>query len=154
MPRSPPLMSSEMKRSGCPSGERMRVVIGTNVLISGLLFGGNPAKCLELALLGEVEMVLTEDTLDELGRKLHDERFMLKPSEALRFLALVRERSVLVEPEEGSRVPDDPDDDKIVAAALGGGATLIITGDGSILEGSPFQGVKAVTPRQALRILR
>lgn len=50
--------------------------------------------------------------------------------------------------------PDDPNDDKIVAAALGGGATLIITDDGPILEASPFQGVKAVTPRQALRILR
>ncbi|MCJ2557072.1 MAG: putative toxin-antitoxin system toxin component, PIN family [Candidatus Thermoplasmatota archaeon] len=147
-------MPSERKRSGCPSGEHMRVVINTNVLISGLLFGGNPAKCLELALLGDVEMVLTEDTLDELGRKLHDERFLLKPSEALRFLALVRERSVLVEPEEGSWVPGDPDDDKIVAAALGGAATLIITGDGAILRASPFEGLKAVTPKRALRILR
>ena len=147
-------MSSEMRRSGCPSGEHMRVVIDTNVLISGLLFGGNPARCLELALLGDVEMVLTEDTLDELGRKLHDERFLLKPSEALRFLAPVRERSVLVEPVEGSWVPSDSEDDKIVAAALGGGAGLIITGDSSVLQASPFEGVKAVTPKRALRILR
>jgi putative PIN family toxin of toxin-antitoxin system len=132
----------------------MRVVINTNVLLSGLLFGGNPAKCLEIALLGDVEMVLTEDTLDELGRKLHDERFLLKPSEALRFLALVRERAVLVESAEGSWISDDPDDDKIVAAALGGGATLIITGDKDILDASPFEGVRAVTPRQGLRILR
>lgn len=31
---------------------------------------------------------------------------------------------------------------------------MIITGDGSILEASPFKGVKAVTPKRALRILR
>ncbi|MCK4368030.1 MAG: putative toxin-antitoxin system toxin component, PIN family [Thermoplasmata archaeon] len=133
----------------------MRVVIDTNVLISGLLFGGPPAECLELALLGEVEMVLTEHTLDELGRKLSDEKFLLKPSEVLRFLALVRGHAVLVEPEEGGGwVSDDPDDDKVVAAALGGGASLIITGDGSILRASPFEDVKAVTPKRALGILR
>ncbi|MFQ5911043.1 MAG: putative toxin-antitoxin system toxin component, PIN family [Thermoplasmata archaeon] len=131
----------------------MRVVIDAKVLISGLLFGGPPAECLELALLGEVEMVLTEHTLEELARKLSDDRFLLRPSEALRFLALVRERAVLVEAEEGNWVPDDPDDDKVVAAALGGGASLIITGDGSILRASPFEGVRAVTPKRALGIL-
>lgn len=67
----------------------------TNVLISGLLFGGPPGECIEVALLGEVEMVLTEDTLEELARKLSDERFLLKPSEVLHFLTLVRLRMEL-----------------------------------------------------------
>lgn len=43
----------------------MRIVIDTNVVVSGIFFGGKPAELLKLVLNHELSTVATQEILDE-----------------------------------------------------------------------------------------
>lgn len=53
-----------------PATKRPRVVLDTNVYLSGLLFGGKPAKLVSKGILGEFQIVVSQPILVELGEKL------------------------------------------------------------------------------------
>lgn len=53
----------------------MRVVIDTNVLVSGLLFGGFPREILELAQAGSITLCVTKTAVDELNTVLKYPKF-------------------------------------------------------------------------------
>ena len=44
------------------------------------------------------------------------------------------------------RASRDPKDDKFLEAAVNGRADVLVTGDGDLLELSPFRGIPIVTP--------
>ncbi len=46
----------------------IRVVLGTNVMVSGLLFGGTPGRLIDLWKVGSVRPVMSGEMLDELLR--------------------------------------------------------------------------------------
>jgi predicted nucleic acid-binding protein len=48
----------------------MRVVLDTNVLVSGLVFGGKPLAVMEVFFSGRCELVVSEPVLKELEQKL------------------------------------------------------------------------------------
>lgn len=51
----------------------MKVVVDTNVLVSGIFFGGVPGRVVNAWLQGQVELVLSPSILDEyrrVGREL------------------------------------------------------------------------------------
>ena len=60
----------------------MKVVLDTNVLISALLFGGNPQRVLETVLSGVVNMVLSRQMLRELEDVLCGRKFRYPPDMA------------------------------------------------------------------------
>jgi predicted nucleic acid-binding protein len=45
-----------------------RVVLDTNVLISAIMYGGNPRRVLEAVISGSIQMSVSEDLIQELGR--------------------------------------------------------------------------------------
>ena len=47
-----------------------RVDFDTNILVSGIVFGGNPRRCINLARERKVELYTTKALLAELGSKL------------------------------------------------------------------------------------
>ena len=53
----------------------MKLVVDTNVLISGLLWGGPPNRILKWARNGRVVLFACEATIDELKRIIHYKRF-------------------------------------------------------------------------------
>ena len=59
----------------------IRVVLDTNVLVSGLLFEGSPAKVLGLCKTGPVRLTMSRDILDEILRVLAYPRFRLSEEE-------------------------------------------------------------------------
>jgi predicted nucleic acid-binding protein len=50
-------------------------------------------------------------------------------------------------------VIDDPDDDQVLAAAAAAQAELIVSGDRHLLMLGSYQGVRIVSPADALRLL-
>ena len=56
-----------------------RVFIDTNTLVSGLLFAGNEAKLLNLALDEKIKLVMSEQVVEETKRTLV-EKFRLNPA--------------------------------------------------------------------------
>lgn len=105
------------------------VVYDTNILISGLIWGGVPYECIDLAKRNKVVGITCAEILGEFEEKL-TVKLNVPPLQAseivtnlLGFLRTVKISNRL----EG--VTADPDDDKVIECAVVGGATHIVTGD-------------------------
>jgi putative PIN family toxin of toxin-antitoxin system len=135
----------------------MRIVVDTNLLVSGVISAGLPRELVNAAKAGEFELctseVLLAELLDVLGRDKFAPRLVqagLTPQgivDDLRSLALV------VSPASVPRVVlTDPDDDHVLAAALTGAADLIASGDKrDLLPLGGYEGIPIVTAAHALQ---
>ena len=131
---------------------RERVVIDTNVLISGLFLAtSTPAQAVDKAITN-AQLIATMETLRELIEKLHSPKFdryvRLERRDALleRVASLVQIIDVL----QSIRASRDPKDDKFLEAAVNGRADVILTGDKDLLDLNPFRGIAIVSPADYL----
>lgn len=128
----------------------MRVVLDTNVVLSGIFFGGVPGRILTAWAEGRFQLVLTPEILDEY-RRAGDALALghLERSAALTpILALIVSHAALVDATPlPAPVSADPDDDKFLAAALAA-AALVVSGDRHLLAVSEWQGVRVLSPRR------
>jgi len=53
----------------------IKVVLDTNVYISGILFGGNSRRILDLIIEGKLRLFVTDEILDELRGVLQRKKF-------------------------------------------------------------------------------
>ena len=126
----------------------MRVVLDTNVLVSGIFFGGVPGRILEAWRDGRVTLVVSPAVLDEYHRvgallATQYEGVELRP-----LLALLAVHAEVVQPPAlPTPVCDDPDDDKFLACALAGGAPVVVSGDKGLRRVSGWQGIQVMAPR-------
>lgn len=126
-------------------------VFDTNVLLSGLIWQGAPARCLALARSGVVtgiscSQILTE-LADVLRRKLRlpDSKIDECLAELLSFLTLVQITGQLF------AVANDPADDKILECGLAGNASFVVTGDRRhLLPLGTYRGMRIVRPSEFL----
>jgi putative PIN family toxin of toxin-antitoxin system len=127
---------------------RERVVIDTNVLISGLLStSSTPARAVERAV-ATAQLVATHATLRELIAKLLSPKFDRYVSRERRDALLLRLAPLveIVDVLQTIRASRDPKDDKFLEAAVNGRADVLVSGDGDLLELSPFRGMRILTP--------
>lgn len=134
----------------------MKVVLDTNVIMSGLFFGGVPAEILSAWRRAVITIVVSGEILEEYwatGARLA-ERF--PPVDPAPFLQLVSAGALLVQPHRlAEPACDDPDDDKFLECAIASTSSAIVTGDKALLRLSPFRGIPIVRPRAfADRFLR
>jgi putative PIN family toxin of toxin-antitoxin system len=126
----------------------VKVVLDTNVFISGVFFTGPPYRILEAWRDARIQIVVSPDILEEYQRvgKTLASRFQgieLQPILDLLILnAEIVPSGRLAEP-----VCRDPDDDKFLACARNSGAKYVISGDKDLLGVSGYKGVVVVSPR-------
>ncbi len=129
----------------------MKVVIDTNVLVSGAFFSGPPYEILLACATGNLQLVLSLEILEEYRRAglsfLHTHSDV--DFEGLIGI-LLKNAVVLEKPGLKHPVCRDPDDDKFIACALGGSADVIISGDKDLLAVANMIEVPIVTPRNFL----
>ncbi|MGE0862548.1 MAG: putative toxin-antitoxin system toxin component, PIN family [Vicinamibacterales bacterium] len=126
----------------------MTVVLDTNVLVAALVAKG---LCLEVVqrTIRMRCLVSSSALLDELESTLRL-KFEVTPVVA-RFLALLREQTMLVDPFVlPEPVCRDPDDDIVLGTAMAAGAEVIVTGDKDLLVLGVYEGIRIETPRQFL----
>ncbi len=128
-----------------------RVVLDTNVWISGLLWRGNPHRCLLLARSGVVRPVYCQAMLEELLEKLRSSFNF--PEEDLQIVKNeFVETGERVEIGGGLRVvPEDQDDDKFIECALAGSATIIVSGDKHLLRVRAYEGIRMMSPTEFIQ---
>lgn len=129
-----------------------RVVLDTNVLISGLLSRTSAPAQVVAYVLTHGQLLVSMPTLQELVATLRrnklDPYVSRRDREALlRRLIPLAEIVEVVEPVQASR---DPTDDRVLEVAVNGGATTIVTGDADLLVLHPFRGIAIVTARDYL----
>lgn len=135
----------------------VRLVVDTNVVISGLLWKGRPAQLMALASRdgARVELVSSPVMLEELDDILSRPKFRRQLSAQ----SLTTERVLTdyarmcelihAEPLEEA-VCIDPDDDMVLATALSGGAHLIVSGDRHLLCLKSFRGIPILTVAESI----
>ena len=127
------------------------VVYDTNVLISGMIWGGVPYQCIELSQEKKVKGVICDEILDEFEDKLmikldvSSARTSMMKTQLLGFLQPVEI------PNRLKGVTTDPDDNMVVECAVVGGATHIITGDQKyLLPLKSYRNILIVKPADFL----
>ena len=127
----------------------MRIVLDTNVLMSGIFFGGVPGRILAAWREGRFELVVSPDIADEyvqVGGRLA-QRFAGIDVQGILDL-IVRNAEIVPSTALPEPVCDDPDDDKFLACALAARVDLIVSGDKKLLAVSGYEDVAVVTPRE------
>lgn len=133
----------------------MRIVIDTNLLVSGIISAGLPRQLVNAAKAGVFELctsdVLLAELLDVMGRRKFSQRLAQAGLTPHGIVDDLRALAVVVFPLAVPRVvPTDPDDDHVLAAALTGAADLIASGDKrDLLPLGSYQGIPIITARQA-----
>ncbi|MEX0920071.1 MAG: putative toxin-antitoxin system toxin component, PIN family [Candidatus Pacearchaeota archaeon] len=134
----------------------MRVVMDTNVFVSGIFWEGNfCSQLIEKWKIKKFELVSSMKIIDELAKTLKGFKIQMHDSMIEDWRNLIIENSVIVEPTiKLDVIKDDPDDNKFLEAAVTGKVDLIISQDKHLLKLKEHQGIKIVSPKEALLILK
>ena len=137
----------------------LRVVLDTNIWISGLLAAsGPPRKLIDSWLKGEFTLITSLYQVEELQRVLTypriARRIQLTDTElAIIFRTLVNRSEVATGDLDLHGIVRDPKDDAIIATAVNGQADYLISGDEDLLVLDSYAGVKILTPREFISLL-
>jgi putative PIN family toxin of toxin-antitoxin system len=129
----------------------VRIVLDTNVFISGLFFSGPPHRILQSWRDGRIQLVLTPEIFEEYRRVaevLHEQFPAVDLTRLLELLVVEAEMCQAAPLLEA--VSTDPDDDKFIACALSSGSKLIVSGDKHLLDVNGYRGIEILKPRPFL----
>ena len=125
----------------------MKIVVDTNVLISGIFWKGPPFEVLNLWKRKQIVLLVSPEIIDEYYKTATEIALKYKISNIDSIL-----NSILSNSEICSSIPlpeqicEDLDDDKFIACALSGHAKFIVTGDKKLLKVSEYEDVKIIRP--------
>jgi len=130
----------------------VKVIVDTNVFISGVFFSGPPHQILNAWRDGKIQLAISQEILREYRRvgeviaggfPLID----LKP-----ILDLVTIEAELYQTQDLPKpVCTDPDDDKFLACAIASGSRIIVSGDKHLLKVSGYQGIEILKPHEFIK---
>src|SRR3990172_1734458 len=132
----------------------LKVVLDTNVLVSGLIVANGPSgRILDAVQKGDLALVTSTHLLQEFGEVVarpHIARKYPKVTEnAETVLDYLRAHATLVEGKPVERVvADDPDDDSVISCALEGEAEYIVSGDEHLLALAQHKAIRILAPAQ------
>ena len=108
----------------------MRIVLDTNVLVSGLMSPhGPPGRIVDLVVGGEITLILDDRILSEYREVLQRPRFHFRPADVDALLVFIRRESeIVVALPLGLALPD-PGDVPFLEVAVAGDADALVTGN-------------------------
>lgn len=125
------------------------VVLDSNIYVSALLFGGNPAAVIECAEHGLFEVSISEPIKTEVDRVLA-EKFSWPKDRIHEATSYLWRQAHSINPQQTVTDCVDPDDNRILECALEAHAHVIVTGDGHLLKLHPYRGISILTAKQFL----
>lgn len=127
----------------------MKIVLDTNVFISGIFFGGPPSQILQSWRQSKTRIVLTEQILTEYQR-IGEELSAKYPSVNIKqIIELFTVFGEFVEARGISEtICDDPDDNKFIECAIASQIKLIVSGDKHLLNISGYKNIEVLKPRE------
>jgi len=136
------------------SKTKPKVVIDTNVFVSGLTFKGKPRGVLDLIWKGGIEVYVSPFILKELEETL-EEDFGWGRERIEAALNRIKGKAIQVQPKTKiSVIKQKEDDNRILECAVEGKAQYIVSGDKRhLLPLKEYKGIKILSPAEFLRII-
>ena len=129
-----------------------KVVVDTNVFISGILFGGNPKTIIEAWHHKKYIFCLSPELKAEIINKL--QRKFLFPLKAIQFIEKALDTySQKYVPKQKVSICKDPRDNFLLELAEESQADYLISGDRLVLELKQYKNTKIISPRDFLKLL-
>lgn len=129
----------------------MKIVLDTNVLMSGIFFGGPPGAILRAWRHGRLQLVLSPEILEEYQRVADELASHYQGTNPRPLLDLLVVHAEIVSGHPLSEtVCHDPDDDKFLACAVDGKVNCIVSGDKHLLKQSGYREIVVLSPRAFL----
>jgi len=126
--------------------------LDTNVVVSGIFFGGVPRRALELWAEGRFELVLSPAIFDEYLRTCDRLGAAHRNLEYREVLAALVGHGTLVPDDPEERITADADDDKFMLCARRAGA-IVVSGDSDLLNAGGWENVKVLNPRDFVELV-
>ena len=131
----------------------MRIVIDTNILISGVFFRGKERDLLELWFSGKFDVICTEEIFEEYSEVLT--RFAEKSGENKHqeIAGIIAKNCLFIKNVYNEKYSRDPGDDKFVNCAKSDGASYIVSGDKDLLVLKKVGDLEIITASNYLKSL-
>ena len=132
----------------------MRVILDTNIFISGIFWDGN--YCSEI--IGawkenRFTLVSSLEIIEEVVRTLKTFKIRMDDTMIEEWRRIILENAIIVAPIEKVKVVvDDPDDNKFLDAAIAGDVQYIVSQDKHLLKIQKFRSFKIITPEEFLKL--
>jgi len=131
----------------------IRVVIDTNVVVSGVLGdGGLPGSILDLAANKKIQMIVSPAIMEEYEEVLRRPRLKFAPARISAILAVIRATSKMVKPSTKLAISRDESDNRFYECAEAGGAGFLITGNTKHFPVN-YKNTRIVTPREFIDLI-
>jgi len=128
----------------------VRVVLDTNVLISGIFFSGLPFKILTHWRKGNFTAVISEPIILEYTRVVEEISAKFPQIDIHEILELFILNSEIVDIGDLKITEcEDPDDNKFLECAIAGNCDIIVSGDKHLLKLRAYQGIEILKPRES-----
>jgi putative PIN family toxin of toxin-antitoxin system len=127
----------------------MRIVLDTNVFISGIFFSGPTYQILRAWRDKKIQIVLSKEMLAEYQRVGEELSRKYSEIDIFPIIDLLTIYGEIVEPKDLSvSICEDPDDNKFIDCAISSNCILIVSGDKHLLKISGFQEIEILKPRE------
>ena len=127
----------------------MKVILDTNVFISGIFFKGIPFEILRAWRNHKIELVMSKEILDEYIKVGDELSGKYTGVSIIPFLNLVVENASFFEAHRlKEKICDDPDDDKFIECAIASNTKIIVSGDKHLLKVSGYKKINILRPRE------
>jgi putative PIN family toxin of toxin-antitoxin system len=127
----------------------MKIILDTNVLISGIFFSGPPSQILQAWQNKRFQIVLSEQILSEYQRVSDELSYKYPQVDIAPIIELVTIHGQLIDTKGVDiSICEDPDDDKFIECAIAGKCDIIVSGDKHLLKLAVYKGIKIIRPRE------
>jgi len=126
----------------------MRIVLDTNVFISGIFFSGPPSQILKAWENLNFQIVLSQEILDEYQRVTHELSSKFSYVDILPIIEMVTIHGKFVDTQNiDIAVCEDPDDNKFIECAIASNCKIIVSGDKHLLKFTDYKGITVLNSR-------
>lgn len=128
---------------------KTKVIIDTNILISGIFWGGKPYKILEKWQKKEIEVFISVEILEEYIEVIN--RIGKDKTITEEWRKHIVKNTTLIEVKPSVRFSRDDSDDKFLWCAIGAKADYLISGDNDLLTLDNVGKTRILTPSDFLK---
>lgn len=126
----------------------MKIVVDTNVIISGIFFGGAPGEILNAIVESKIKACATTEIVEEYF-EIIDEMLSRKQGKFdKQMLSPLIDALEMIETTTHIEISRDPDDNKFIECAKDAKAVYIVSGDKDLLILGHYENIEIITARE------